>query len=319
VIVASACWGTIGIATLQLPAGVSPLSVAAARMLIGGGTLLIVVARPERIRRLLRSRRATLGLGLAVLLMTCYQLTYFTTITLIGPALSSVLEMGSTPIFVGLITALGGVRTSARWWLSTAGAIAGCVLLVINGLQVGGRMLPGIAGALITAAAYAGFTTLVARLIAGGGCPKVTMAVVFGGSGLLLSPILLTGSAGWVTTPTGIAVALYLGLAASAGAYLLYGHALRTVSGPLASTLTLAEPATATALSVLVLGQRIDQLASAGLALIGATLALAAAPARAFRRRREPRHSLPPARPSSFRPVDERVRWTPSSSFPSLD
>jgi DME family drug/metabolite transporter len=318
VILAATCWGTIGIATLRLPEGSSPLSVAAVRMLIGGTALMIVAVRPNRVRQLLRPPSAGLWLGLAVLAMTVYQFTYFTAIAQIGPALSSVVEIGSTPIFAGLIARVGGVRMAARWWLTTAVAIAGCVLLVVHGMQVGGSIVPGIACALITGAAYAGFSTLISRLIIGGGCPKVTMALLFAGSGVLLSPVLLIDSTRWLSTPTGAAVALYLGLVASAGAYLLYGHALRSVSVPLASTLNLAEPATATTLSVLLLGQRLDALAAAGLALISAALAIAVLPSRVVRRHRA-RHIRPRPGPATFRPVDERVRWTPAAPFPSLD
>ena len=72
----------------------------------------------------------------------------------------------------------------------------------------------------------------------------------------------------------GLAVALWLGLATTTVAYVLFGRGLRVLpTGPVA-TLVLAEPLVATMLGVLLLGERLDATAWAGAALVAAGLGL---------------------------------------------
>ncbi len=66
----------------------------------------------------------------------------------------------------------------------------------------------------------------------------------------------------------------WLGLLATAVAYMLYGYALRTIQVPVAVTLGLAEPVVATILGVAVLGERLTGQAIAGLGLVGCSLVL---------------------------------------------
>ncbi len=316
-VLAATLWGTIGTAASFAPAGASPLALAAARAAVGGVVLVSVAVRPGAVRQVVAPARAYLWLSLAAVAMALNQLTYFTAIKEAGPALTSVVLMSSTPVFAGLIARLSGAPLTRRWAITTAGAITGCALLVVNGMRLGEHVVEGIGYCLLAGAALACFSTFVARLIANGGNSATTMALVFAGSGILMSPILMAGPAGWLLSPAGAGVALYLGLAATAGAYRLYGHALRTVSVPRASTLMLAEPAAATALSVTVLGEHLDALAVTGLALICVTLLAAALPARPGRRSAGPRHRLPTQRLAYG--FDERVRWSPNSTFASLD
>jgi DME family drug/metabolite transporter len=306
-ILAATLWGTIGTAASLVPNGTDPLAIAAARAVLGGTVLMFIAARPTAVRLVLSSARAFLWLGLAGAAMALNQLTYFAAIEDAGPALTSVVTMSSIPVFSGLIARLSGSRLSRRWAITTAGAITGCTLLVINGMRLGEHVVSGIGYSLLAGAALAWFSTLVARLIAGGGDSTTTMALVFAVAGLLMSPILLAGPTQWLFTPAGAGVTLYLALAATVGAYRLYGHALRTVSVPMASTLILAEPAVATLLSVTVLGQHLDALSCAGLTLIGATLLAAALPQRPPRRTTPPRHRIPSQRLAYA--SDQRVQW----------
>jgi DME family drug/metabolite transporter len=59
-------------------------------------------------------------------------------------------------------------------------------------------------------------------------------------------------------------------------AYLLYGHALRTLPVPAVSTLVLAEPAVATVLGVTMLGDVMDTLGEVGLGVLCVVLVAAA-------------------------------------------
>ena len=72
------------------------------------------------------------------------------------------------------------------------------------------------------------------------------------------------------------AMVAHLGLVTVTVAYLLYAAGLRTVPLGASATLSLAEPATATVLATLVLGEHLGPVQWAGLGLVGTGLALLA-------------------------------------------
>jgi DME family drug/metabolite transporter len=100
------------------------------------------------------------------------------------------------------------------------------------------------------------------------------MAVVFCLAALLLAPILLTADLGWLGQMRGLAVILHLGLVATAAAYMLFSRGLALVPVADAVTLSLAEPLTAGALGLLVLGERFTPYAGLGTGLVLLGLAL---------------------------------------------
>ena len=108
------------------------------------------------------------------------------------------------------------------------------------------------------------------------------MAVVFCLGAVLLSPLLFAADLAWLGQPRGLAVALHLGLIATAAAYALFARGLRAVPVATAVTLSLAEPLTAGALGVVLLGERLTGPAVLGIGLLFgglALLSLGAAPA----------------------------------------
>jgi DME family drug/metabolite transporter len=279
VVLACLCWGTIGAVTSVLPTGTDPLSVAAARMFVGGAVLLAVVARPRAVRELVAGPGVGRWLAVAATAMAGYQFAYFTALADAGVAVGSVVDEGTVPLFVGVLVRLAGGRLSVQWQASTGGAIAGCALLLLHGAGCGERSVLGIGCALVAGASYALFTVGAARVIGVGGCPKTAMALIFGGAGLLMSPQLIAhGSLGRLLSPTCAAVVIYLGIVATAGAYLLYGYALRSVSVAVVSTLLLSEPAFAGVAGATVLGEQLGGLTGLGLGLLGFALVVAAIP-----------------------------------------
>ncbi|MDQ1305696.1 MAG: drug/metabolite transporter, family [Actinomycetota bacterium] len=278
VAMASAIWGTIGIATSFLPDGTSPQSIAGTRMAIGGSVLLALFARPSTVRPLVCVPRVLIWVILAVISMALYQASFFTAIANTGMAIASVVTMGCIPLFAGLLSRLAGLRLARRWVASTTGAVGGCALLTLHGAETGRHVLSGIGCAIMAGGFYSVFTVASARLIRTGACPRTTMAVTLAGAAVLMSPFVVAGSSRWLLTPSGITVAFYLGLVATVGAYSLYGAALRTVSVPVVSTLVLAEPAAAAMLAVALLGEDFDALTSTGFALISLALLATAIP-----------------------------------------
>jgi DME family drug/metabolite transporter len=268
VLAAGALWGTTGTAQALAPPGATPAAVGAVRLALGGAGLLAVALLRGELRQAARlPRRAVI---VAAVTVAAYQVCFFNGVSLTGVALGTVVGIGSSPVWAGLLAWLTGAGgPSRRWFFATSLAVAGVILLIAGGrsLQVN---LPGVILALAAGASYAIYASASKRLLESAS-PDAVMAVVFGLAALLLFPILLQSDIGWVGTPRGAAVALHLGLLATTLAYLLFARGLRSLPAPTAVTLSLAEPLTAAGLGLLVLQERLTMAA-----LIGGGLLLAA-------------------------------------------
>jgi DME family drug/metabolite transporter len=103
--------------------------------------------------------------------------------------------------------------------------------------------------------------------------PARTNLAVFGTAAVLSVPVAWALGGALHASGGAWAVVLYLGLASTGVAYLLFSTALRHISGATGVTLALAEPVTAFALAVLVVGERPSLMACLGLgAVIGGLL-----------------------------------------------
>ena len=268
ILAAGALWGTTGTALALAPPGATPAAVGAVRLALGGAGLLAVALLRGELRQAARlPQRAVVIAAVAV---AAYQVCFFKGVSLTGVALGTVVGIGSSPVWAGLLAWLTGAgRPSLRWVLATGLAVPGLILLIAGGrsLQVN---LPGAMLALAAGACYAIYASASKRLLESAS-PDAVMAVVFGLAALLLSPILLQSDVGWVGTPRGAAVALHLGLLATTLAYLLFARGLRSLPAPTAVTLSLAEPLTAAGLGLLVLQERLTltALLGGGLLLAG--------------------------------------------------
>ena len=89
---------------------------------------------------------------------------------------------------------------------------------------------------------------------------KITEAMfrIFALAAVLSFPLLFVGDLSWILCTKGSAMILWLGLVPTAFAYMAYAYGLEKVRASTASTLILAEPATATILAALVLGETIN-------------------------------------------------------------
>ena len=91
--------------------------------------------------------------------------------------------------------------------------------------------------------------------------------VVFAGAGLVLLPVLLANPPAWLADPRGLAVALHLGLFATALPYFLFLKGLKLVPASTSVTLTAAEPLTASLLGVFLLGERMSCIGWTGIVM----------------------------------------------------
>jgi DME family drug/metabolite transporter len=274
VVLGAALWGSTGTAQAKGPSGVDALAVGGSRIALGAVGLAAVAALRREVGSIRRIGRATLLVGAVGI--AAYQLTFFAGVRRAGVAVGTVVGIGSAPAFAGV---LGwwrrGEPVRRRWVVSTVLALAGGALLVLAG---GGerRVDPwGVVLALGAGLSYAVYA-LASKDALERVPPAAAMTALFGGGAILLAPLVLVRPLGWITTARGSLMVLHLGLVTVTVAYLLYAAGLRHVALGASATLSLAEPATATILATVVLGERLGATQWGGLALVGAGLALLA-------------------------------------------
>ena len=275
VLLSALCFGTTGTAQALGP-DASPAVVGSARILVGG-LLLLLVARLMRGPSLPWAR---VPIALGALGVAGYQLTFFAAVSETGVAVGTVVALGSGPVFTGLLgRVVEGEPFTRRWLWATGLAVVGVTVLVAAGAQA--TIAPGgVLLALGAGLSYATYTVAAKGLLSAGHTPEATMAQLFAWGALLLLPVLVLAGPGEIASPSGVALAVYLGAVPTALAYVLFARGLRHLPAGEVATLTLAEPLTAAALGAIVLGERPGVLALGGVALVLAGLIVLAVPGR---------------------------------------
>lgn len=308
ILLACLCFGTTGTAQALGANGASSASIGAARILIGGGLLALIAGGmwlrrqklpfrlsvpvapgtdsrnghndppgdPSRIRTLALVTIGALG-------VLAYQPTFFLGTRLNGVAIGTIVALGSAPMITGLLDwALRRRFPGVLWLTATLVATAGVTLL--SGMTGGATdadgaiSVPGIVSSLGAGASYAVYTLASKALLDHGWSPVGTMGGVFGLAAAFSVPLLLVGDTGWLATPSGLAMAVWLGVVTTTVAYLLFAWGLRRLPAATVSTLTLGEPLTATLLGILLLGERLPPMAIVGLVVLAAGLTILIAP-----------------------------------------
>ena len=264
-------WGTTGTAQAFAPAGFDPLVIGTLRLLVGGLSLLLVAVMQRGMGRF--EFRKPLRFFLAAVLISGYQLCFFTAVAKTGVAIGTVVGIGSAPIAGGLLGFFfRGEKLGRRWLLATILAISGCTLVSLTG----GMVTVDLVGILLAIGAgtfYAAFALVLKSLLEDNSSVPV-IAVIFCLGALILSPLLLTSNTDWLLQPRTIGVILHLGVAATAIPYLLFAWGLRTTQVSTATTLSLAEPMTAATLGIVILGEQMNLQAGSGIFLIFLGLAV---------------------------------------------
>ena len=265
VLAAAVLFGTTGTAQALGPEGTTPLGVGAARLVVGGMALLAVIPLVGgSVGRAVALWRTPAGL-VAGLCTALYQLCFFAAVERAGVGLGTLVTIGSGPVFAGLLAALLlGERPARSWLAATALCVTGLVLLTAVGADADGVPPSGLLLALGSGLAYAAYTVAAKRLISGGESSATVMSSAFGLGGALLVPVLLTQPMGWLGTPSGLALAGYLGFITTTLAYVLFGRGLAVLPAGPVTTLVLAEPLVATVLGLALLDERLELLGGVG-------------------------------------------------------
>ena len=267
VLLAAMLWGTTGTAQSLAPATLSPYWVGALRLVIASAffALLVWRAPPPQAPGARLPWAAMLAAGLCV---ACYNLSFFAGVKQSGVALGTAVAIGSGPIWAGLLQTVVQRRLpTALWWLGTCIGVAGGVAMALDGGAAQRAPWGGIALCLLAGLSYAAYALLNKPLVTAVGPARANLAV-FGSAALFSVPVAWV--LGGALQSLGVAwpVVLYLGLVSTGVAYLLFSSALRYISGATGVTLALAEPVTAFALAVLVVGETPSWLAYLGLACV---------------------------------------------------
>lgn len=264
VLVGAILWGTTGTAQTFLPQTIHPLGVGASRLAVGGLSLLVILVLFRKINFKNWPWKPTIYAAISIAL---FQYLFFSSVRLTGVAIGTVVTIGSAPVFSGIVEWLIGKRRPTRMWvIATLLAIIGCGLLFLN--QEGVVVNPvGVMMSLGAGSLFAIYTLVNKEVV--DSVPAVSaVAVIFSLSAVMLMPFLFIFETEGLLTGRGIAVVLYLGLATTTIAYILFSTGLKYIPSSSAVTLSLAEPLTAALLSVIVVGEHLSPTSWGGVALL---------------------------------------------------
>lgn len=265
ILAAAILWGTTGTSQALAPSGVNPVALGTLRLVIGACAMIVVAVMKSSFKG---SRSWSLpSIAFSAIFIASYQLTFFAAVSMTGVAVGTMIAIGSSPVAAGLLGFfVRGERLGRRWMAATLLAVIGCILLAAGGGTLSVNF-PGIFLALLAGFSYAAYTVSIKGLL-DNNCPDAVVAVVFSVAALLMAPLLLFYDCGWILSARGAAVALHLGLFATAGAYWLFVRGLKTVKVGTAATLSLGEPLTAALLGVLLLGEKLGVWQTGGIILL---------------------------------------------------
>nr|WP_198044776.1 EamA family transporter [Lysinibacillus timonensis] len=263
VLLAAMLWGTTGTTQTFLVEGISSIAVAATRSLIGGGVLLIAALAMRKIHFKKWSWKWTI---LAALTIALFQSLFFTSIRFTGVAVGTVVTIGSSPVFSGIIEWIFWKRKPSKvWGTATILAIVGCILLFVNKGEA--TVDPfGILLALCAGVMFAIYTNCSKQLTEKEETlPAVAMTFTL--CAILLIPFSQDGVT-WVFSEQNLYPMLFMGLATTSLAYILYLGGLEKISSSSAVTLSLAEPLTASLLGVFIVKEYLSPISWIGVAML---------------------------------------------------
>lgn len=281
-LLATLLWGTTGTAATFAP-GVGPLAMGAAALGLGG-IMQAAIAVPAllRERAALAANRGVVIAGAAG--VAAYPLAFYSSMHFSGVAIGTVVSLGSAPITSGLLELVVERRPLSRAWLWAAVlGIGGSAVLCLAQLSDAAAntlaTLAGVGLGLVAGSGYAVYSWSAHRLMCSGVGRAAAMGAVFGAGGIALMPVLVVTGAPLLASPQAFTVGAYMVLVPMFLGYVLFGFGLTRISASTATTLTLAEPAIAAVLAVVIVGERLSPVAWAGFAGIAASLlVLAMAP-----------------------------------------
>ncbi len=259
-------WGCSGTLASLLPEGFTSLSIGAFRLLIGG--LFLLAYSGKHIGRILRpvpGEGKTLLLSIVAITLT--QISFFTAVLKAGVGLSTMIYIGLSPLFAGLIEHfVDRTPLTSRWYRSVGMTLAGSIVLA----WINWEYLVDPTGLLFALGACLGWSLTgltMKRLQKNRSSLDVTTLVMFLG-GLVMTPLLIR--ADWMVIPhiRTIVPLILLGVLSASVPYALFNRSLEGIPAGHAFVLGMTEPLTAALLGIIVLGEAVSAVHVFGYGLI---------------------------------------------------
>ena len=246
------------------PEGNTPYVVGASRLVIGGITLsLWCLIRYGKIRLHGWDWKAITIYAVALWL---YQIFFFQGVHLIGVAVGTVIAVGSTPIFTGLIQAfLYKDKPDLLWYIATLLAIAGLVLVnMVDGVDFVwyAVILPLLAGLTLAV------SVIVAPRVAQPHSAEEGMTIAMLMAACFMLPFYFSLPTEWIFTPRGALCVGMLGVVNAALGFTLELIGFKNTPTLIASTLTLGEPMGAALIGIFILNEPYTMESVTGIVLL---------------------------------------------------
>lgn len=270
ILCAAMLWGTTGTAQTFASLSLSAYWVGALRLLVSGGFFLAWLAIRDT-RSLAPSALKGLpwsAIMLAAVCMASYNLLFFAAIRATSVAVGTALALGSGPVWAGIFEAIMTRRApSGLWWAGVCIAVSGLVLATATTDFTGGLTLQGVALCLLSGAAYAVYAMSTKRIVSSAPA-AISTSMVFTLAACMALPIAYAIAGTPVVTRAELGVLLWLGIVATGIAYLLFSIGLNWVSSSTGVALALAEPVAAVCFAIVIVGERPGAIAISGLLLV---------------------------------------------------
>jgi DME family drug/metabolite transporter len=214
-----------------------------------------------------------------------FPLAFYSSMRLAGVAVGTVVSIGSAPPAAAVIERIVDHQPLSRGWaLGTTAGVSGVLALTLAHPGESGPVTTtataqpvlGIALGLLAGFTYALYSWGAVRVMRCGLPSRPVMGAVFGLGGIMLLPVLALTGAPIITSGSNLAVAAYLAIVPMFLGYVLFGRGLATVAASTATTVSLLEPAVATLIAVIVLGEHLPPIGWLGLGLLFASLVITA-------------------------------------------
>jgi drug/metabolite transporter, DME family len=278
VLFAGLLWGTSGTIASFFPVEASSLAIGAVRIAIGSLALVVfrmVSSRGSRGWPFTHSAHLPFPLLLVSAIgMAVTQVALFLSVRLAGVTIATMIFIGSSPLFGGVLSMLLRKERQTRSWLvSSLIVAAGCLGMAFSetfGLGSTGDRSTLLIGSLVALVAGLGWAVE-------GNCIKAlqtyvppldSCAIVMLAGSVPLVPLAALEGFAWMEQPGSIPTALTLGIVSAAIPYLFFSLGMKRIPVAHAFLYGLIEPITASLLGIILLKERLNSTGMIGYGLV---------------------------------------------------